>query len=123
MAKTKGKVLVVDDAVFMRRMLTDILTEGGYEVAGEAVNGKEGVEQYIKVKPDIVTMDIIMPEMGGIESVKGIIKHDEKAKIIMVSAMGQQQLVVEAIQAGAKDFIVKPFESSRVLSAIERALK
>ncbi|MDD5773906.1 MAG: response regulator [bacterium] len=123
MAKTKGKVLVVDDAVFMRRMLTDILTEGGYEVAGEAANGKEGMEQYKKVKPDIVTMDIIMPEMGGIESVKEIIKHDEKAKIVMVSAMGQQQLVVEAIQAGAKDFIVKPFESSRVLSAVERALK
>ena len=123
MVKTKGKVLVVDDAVFMRRMLTDILTEGGYEVAGEAANGKEGVEQYKKVKPDIVTMVIIMPEMGGIESVKEIMKHDEKAKIVMVSAMGQQQLVVEAIQAGAKDFIVKPFESSRVLSAVERALK
>ncbi len=123
MAKKGAKVLVTDDAIFMRRMLSDILKSGGYEVVAEAANGKESVDQYKKTKPDIVTMDIIMPEMGGIDAVKEIVGHDKKARILMVSAMGQQQLVVEAIQAGAKDFIVKPFESSRVLSALERILK
>lgn len=119
----KAKVLVVDDAIFMRRMLSDILKEGGHQVVGEASNGNEALDQYKKIKPDIVTMDIIMPEMGGIDAVKGIVKAFPEAKILMVSAMGQQQLVVEAIQAGAKDFIVKPFEASRVLTAIERILK
>jgi len=123
MAKKEAKILIVDDAVFMRRMLADILKEGGYDIAAEAANGKEGVDQYSKVKPDLVTMDIIMPEMGGIDAVKEIIGIDKNAVILMVSAMGQQQLVVEAIQAGAKDFIVKPFESSRVLGAVERLLK
>jgi len=123
MAKKGAKVLVTDDAIFMRRMLSDILKSGGYEVVAEAANGNESVDQYKKTKPDIVTMDIIMPEMGGIDAVKEIVGHDKKARILMVSAMGQQQLVVEAIQAGAKDFIVKPFESSRVLSALERILK
>ena len=123
MAKARAKVLVVDDAIFMRRMLTDILTEAGYKVVAEAANGRESVEQYKKEKPDIVTMDIIMPVMDGIEAVKGIIKVDKDARILMVSAMGQQQLVVEAIQAGAKDFIVKPFEASRVVSAVERILE
>ena len=119
----KVKVLVVDDAIFMRRMLTDILEEGGYKIVGEAANGAEAIEQYKKLKPDLVTMDIIMPELGGIEAVKEIVSSDAAARILMVSAMGQQQLVVEAIQAGAKDFVVKPFESSRVLSAVERILK
>ena len=122
MSKKSARVLIVDDAIFMRRMLSDILKEGGHKVVGEATNGKESVEQYAKLKPDIVTMDIIMPEMGGIEAVKEIMKNDGMAKIIMVSAMGQQQLVVEAIQAGAKDFVVKPFEGSRVLAAIERVI-
>ena len=122
MAGKGKKALIVDDAIFMRRMLGDILKQGGYEGVGEASNGKESLEQYKKSKPDIVTMDIVMPEMGGIEAVKEIMKLDKTAKIIMVSAMGQQQLVVEAIQAGAKDFVVKPFESSRILSAIERIL-
>jgi two-component system chemotaxis response regulator CheY len=121
--KNKARVLVVDDAVFMRRMLANILEEGGHEVVAEAVNGKESLEQYQKTKPDIVTMDIIMPEMGGIDAVKEIVKRDKNAKVLIVSAMGQQQLVVEAIQAGAKDFIVKPFEASRVLSAVERLLE
>lgn len=123
MAGKKWKVLVVDDAIFMRRMLSDILKQGGYEIVAEGTNGKEGVEQYKKTRPDIVTMDIIMPEMGGIDAVKEIMRADSGAKILMVSAMGQQQLVVEAIQAGAKDFIVKPFEASRVLTAVERLLK
>lgn len=123
MLKKNTKVLIVDDAVFMRRMLADILRHDGYEVVAEASNGKEGIEEYKKAKPDIVTMDIIMPEMDGIEAVKKIIDLDKTAKILIVSAMGQQQLVVEAIQAGAKDFIVKPFEASRVLSAVDRLLK
>lgn len=123
MSKKGATVMVVDDAIFMRRMLGDILKNAGHQVVAEAANGKEGVEQYIKARPDIVTMDIIMPEMGGIEAVREIIKEDKNARILMVSAMGQQQLVVEAIQAGAKDFIVKPFESSRVLTAVERMLK
>jgi len=122
MSKKSARVLIVDDAIFMRRMLSDILKEAGHTVVGEATNGRESVELYDKLKPDIVTMDIIMPEMGGIEAVKEIVKNDGLAKIIMVSAMGQQQLVVEAIQAGAKDFVVKPFESSRVLAAIERVI-
>ena len=120
---TQAKILIVDDAIFMRRMLSDILTEGGHKILAEAPNGKEAVEQYKKAKPDMVTMDIIMPEMGGIEAVKEIMKFDPNAKILMVSAMGQQQLVVEAIQAGAKDFVVKPFESSRVLNAVDRLLE
>ncbi|MFH1791756.1 MAG: response regulator [Candidatus Omnitrophota bacterium] len=122
MAGKKAKIMVVDDAIFMRRMLSDILKQGGHEVVAEAANGKESIEQYKKVKPDMVTMDIIMPELGGIEAVKEIMGLDHAAQIIMVSAMGQQQLVVEAIQAGAKDFIVKPFEASRVLCAVERVL-
>lgn len=123
MTKKGARVLIVDDAVFMRRMIADILKQGGYEIAGEATNGKESIEQYKKVKPDIVTMDIIMPEMSGIDAVREIVKFDKNANILIVSAMGQQQLVVEAIQAGAKDFVVKPFESSRVLGAVERLLK
>lgn len=120
--KKRQRALIVDDAVFMRRMLSEILTGAGIEVAAEAANGKEAVDKYKKISPDIVTMDIIMPEMGGIDAVKEIIKLDRNAKILIVSAMGQQQLVVEAIQAGAKDFIVKPFEASRVISALERVL-
>ncbi len=123
MPKKAVRVLIVDDAIFMRRMLGDILKSNGYDIVAEAANGKEAVDQYRKSKPDVVTMDIIMPEMGGIEAVKEIIKADRDAKILIVSAMGQQQLVVEAIQAGARDFIVKPFEASRVLSALERLLK
>jgi len=114
------RVLVVDDAAFMRMMLKDILTQNGYEVAGEAENGIPAIKLYQELKPDLVTMDIIMPEMNGIEAVKGIISFDPQAKILMVSAMGQQFLVKEAIQAGAKDFIVKPFQPAKVLAALEK---
>ncbi len=123
MVKKKMNILIVDDAIFMRKMLSDILKEAGHRVAGEAANGKEAVEMYTKLKPDLVTMDIIMPEMNGIDAVKQIIESDERAVILVVSAMGQQQLVVEAIQAGAKDFIVKPFESARILAAVEKLAK
>ena len=115
-------VLVCDDAIFMRTMITDILTQAGYEVIGEAETGAQAVEKYRQLNPDLVTMDIVMPDMGGIEAVREICKTSPQAKILMCSAMGQQALVVEAIQAGAKDFVVKPFQPSRVLEAVQRLL-
>ncbi|MDX2207367.1 MAG: response regulator [Gemmatimonadales bacterium] len=119
MSKT---VLICDDAIFMRTMVGDILTQAGFEVVGEAETGVQAVEKYKHLRPDLVTMDIVMPDMGGIDAVKAIIAHDPNAKILMCSAMGQQQLVVEAIQAGAKDFVVKPFQPARVLEAVKNLL-
>ena len=116
------KILIVDDAAFMRMMIKNIVTKNGYEVVGEAENGQVAVELYKLHKPDLVTMDITMPEMNGIEGVKAIRGIDPNASIIMCSAMGQQAMVMEAIQAGAKDFIVKPFQQDRILQAIERVL-
>jgi len=118
----KGRILVVDDAAFMRMFLKNILTEGGYEVIGEATNGKEAIEKYKELKPDLVTMDITMPEMDGIQAIKEIRKSFADANIIVCSAMGQQAMVIESIQAGAKDFIVKPFQQSRVIEAVTKAL-
>ena len=115
-------MLVCDDAIFMRTMISDILTQAGFEVVGEAESGSQAVEKYRALKPDLVTMDIVMPDMGGIEAVREICRTDPEAKILMCSAMGQQALVVEAIQAGAKDFVVKPFQPSRVLEAVQRVL-
>jgi two-component system chemotaxis response regulator CheY len=115
-------VLVCDDAIFMRTMITDILQQAGFEVVGEAETGREAVDKYRALRPDLVTMDIVMPDMGGIEAVREICKDDPEARILMCSAMGQQALVVEAIQAGAKDFVVKPFQPSRVLEAVQRIL-
>ncbi len=116
------RVLICDDAIFMRTMIADILTGAGYEVVGEAESGLQAVERYKALLPDLVTMDIVMPSMGGIEAVRAICKESPEAKILMCSAMGQQALVVEAIQAGAKDFVVKPFQPSRVLEAVQRVL-
>ena len=116
------RVLVVDDAAFMRMMVKDILSKNGYEVVGEAENGLKAVEKYQELKPDLTTMDITMPEMDGISAVKAIKKIDPSAKVIMCSAMGQQAMVVEAIQAGARDFIVKPFQPDRVLEAVRKAV-
>lgn len=116
------RVLVCDDAIFMRTMISDILSGAGYEVVGEAETGLQAIERYKELKPDLVTMDIVMPDMGGIDAVREIVKGDANAKILMCSAMGQQALVVEAIQAGAKDFVVKPFQPSRVLEAVQRVL-
>lgn len=116
------RVLVVDDAAFMRMMVRDILTKNGYEVVGEAENGMKAVEKYSELHPDLTTMDITMPEMDGISAVKAIRKIDPNAKIIMCSAMGQQAMVIEAIQAGARDFIVKPFQADRVLEAVRKAV-
>ena len=115
-------VLVCDDAIFMRTMISDILQQAGFEVVGEAETGRQAVEKYFQLKPDLVTMDIVMPDMGGIDAVREICRQDPDAKILMCSAMGQQALVVEAIQAGAKDFVVKPFQPSRVLEAVQRVL-
>lgn len=122
MMKMSKRVLVVDDAVFMRMMIKDILQKNGFEVVGEAANGSMAIEEYKKVNPDITTMDITMPEMDGIAAVKEIKKIDPNAKVIMCSAMGQQAMVMEAIQAGAKDFIVKPFQGDRVVEALTKAL-
>ena len=115
-------VLVCDDAVFMRTMISDILTQAGLDVVGEAESGTEAVAKYRTLKPDLVTMDIIMPDMGGIEAVRAITQFDPQARVLMCSAMGQQALVAEAIDAGAKDFVVKPFQPSRVLEAVQRVL-
>ncbi|MCR4401023.1 MAG: response regulator [Syntrophomonadaceae bacterium] len=116
------RVLVVDDAAFMRMMIKDILTKNGYKVVGEAENGQVAVEKFRELKPDLVTMDITMPEMDGIAAVREIKALDPEARIIMCSAMGQQAMVIDAIQAGAKDFIVKPFQPERVLEAVAKAI-
>ena len=115
-------ILVCDDAAFMRMMIKDILTKNGYTVAGEAENGLKAVEKYAELKPDLVLMDITMPEMDGIQALKEIKKVDAGAKVIMCSAMGQQAMVIESIQAGARDFIVKPFQADRVLEAVKKVI-
>ena len=117
-----SRVLVVDDAAFMRMMLKDILTKAGYDVVGEAANGKEAVDKYKELSPDLVTLDITMPEMDGIQALKAIRDINDNATVIMCSAMGQQTMVIEAIQSGAKDFIVKPFQADRVLESIKKVL-
>ena len=114
------RVLIVDDAAFMRMMIKDILEKNGYDVVAEANNGIKAVEMYKRERPDIVTMDITMPDMDGIEAVKAIREFDPSAKIIMCSAMGQQSMVMDAIRAGAKDFVVKPFQPDRVLEAMSK---
>jgi two-component system chemotaxis response regulator CheY len=116
------RVLIVDDAAFMRMMIKDILGKNGYEIAGEAGDGTQAIEKYRELQPDLVTMDITMPEKDGIQALKDILAADSQAKIIMCSAMGQQTMVIEAIQAGAKDFVVKPFQADRVLEAVRKVL-
>lgn len=117
-----AKVLIVDDAAFMRMMIKDILEKNNFEIVGEASNGLIAVELYKKERPDVVTMDITMPDMDGIQAVKAIKEFDPNAKVVMCSAMGQQSMVMDAIKAGAKDFIVKPFQADRVLEAINKVL-
>jgi len=119
----KPTVLIVDDAKFMRNLLRKILTEGGYEVVGEAETGAEAVKLYEELRPSVVTMDIVMPDMSGIDAVKKIKEIDPNARIVVVSAMGQQALVSEALKAGAADFVVKPFHPSVVLEVVGRVLK
>lgn len=115
-------ILICDDAAFMRMMIKDILSKNGYNIAGEAENGLKAVEKYNETKPDLVMMDITMPEMDGIQALKKIKETDPSANIIMCSAMGQQAMVIESIQSGAKDFIVKPFQPDRVLEAVKKAI-
>ena len=115
-------VLIVDDAAFMRMMIRDILTKNGYEVVGEAENGGRAIEKYKELLPDLVIMDITMPEVNGIEAVREIRKLNPDSQMIMCSAMGQQAMVIESIQAGARDFIVKPFQAERVIEAVKKVL-
>lgn len=117
-----AKVLIVDDAAFMRMMLKDILTKGGYEIAGEAADGNEAIAKYAELQPDLVTLDITMPNKDGLQALKEIREADPGATCVMCSAMGQQAMVIDAIQAGAKDFIVKPFQADRVLESIRKII-
>lgn len=117
-----NRVLVVDDAAFMRMMIKDILSKNGYDVVGEAADGAQAVERYQELHPDLVTLDITMPEVDGIEALKRIKSLDPSARVVMCSAMGQQAMVIDAIQAGAKDFIVKPFQAERVIEAVKKVL-
>ena len=115
-------ILICDDAAFMRMMIKDVLTKNGYTVAGEAENGLKAVEKYNELHPDLVLMDITMPEMDGIAALKKIKSMDPSAVVIMCSAMGQQAMVIESIQAGARDFIVKPFQAERVIEAVKKVI-
>ena len=116
------RVLIADDLSFIRMLQKEVLTEGGYEIVGEAVNGREAVEKYSALAPDVVILDITMPEMNGLEAMQKILALDPHARVLICSAIGQQALIVQAIKAGAKDFIVKPFKPERLTAAIARAL-
>jgi two-component system chemotaxis response regulator CheY len=117
-----ARILIADDAAFMRMMIKNILTQNGHEVVGEAENGAEAVARYAELKPDVTTMDITMPEKDGIAALKEILAADPSAKVVMCSALGQEAKVIESIRSGAKDFVVKPFQQDRVLSAVTKAL-
>jgi two-component system, chemotaxis family, chemotaxis protein CheY len=117
------KILIVDDAPVVRLVLRNILESNGYEIVGEASNGREAFEKYKEMKPDIVTMDIVMPEMNGVEALKQILGYDKSARIIMVTAIDQRNYLLDAINAGAYDYIVKPFEDSRILSTLKKTLE
>ena len=113
-------VMIVDDALFMRNMLKDIFSRAGYDVVGEAEDGEAALERYRELQPDLVTMDIVMPKRSGIEALRDIVSEDPKACVVMVSALGQDSLVLEAVEAGARDFIVKPFKEENVLEVVRR---
>ena len=117
-----ARVLVVDDAAFMRKMLSDVLGKAGHEVVGEGANGNEAVQQFQALRPDIMTLDITMPEKDGLAALKEIVQLDPSARVIMCSALGQESKVLESIKLGAKDFVVKPFQADRVLGAVDKAL-
>ena len=117
-----ARVLVVDDAAFMRKMVSDALVKAGHEVVGEANNGVEAVASYQALKPELTTLDITMPEKDGLAALGEIMALDPTAKVIMCSALGQESKVLESIKLGAKDFVVKPFHADRVLGAVEKAL-
>lgn len=115
--------MIADDALFMRNMLREIFVKAGFQVVGEAANGVEAVERYHELRPDLVTMDIVMPLKSGIEALQQITREDPDARVVMCSALGQEALVIEAVQAGAKDFIVKPFKEERVLDVVRRVTR
>ena len=117
-----ARVLIVDDALFMRTMLRNIFVESGFEVVGEAANGNEGVQKYRELAPDLTTMDIVMPEKNGIEALKQIVALDARARVVMCSALGQESLIIEALEAGARDFIVKPFKPAKVVEVAQKVL-
>lgn len=119
----KAKILIADDCAYMRSILKDLLLRNGYDVIGEAENGKEVLDLYRKLKPDVVAIDIIMPEMSGIQALKEIKENYPEARVVMSASMGQQNLVVEAIRAGAADFFIKPVQADRVVEAIDKALQ
>jgi two-component system chemotaxis response regulator CheY len=117
-----ARILVVDDAAFMRKMVGDALTKGGHEVVGEAANGQEAIARFQELKPELMTLDITMPEKDGLAALKEIVQLDPTALVIMCSALGQESKVLESIKLGAKDFVVKPFQPARVLEAVAKAL-
>jgi two-component system chemotaxis response regulator CheY len=117
-----ARVLVVDDAAFMRKMVSDALVKGGHEVVGEAGNGVEAIAQFQQLKPDLTTLDITMPEKDGLAALAEIVAADPSARVVMCSALGQESKVLEAIKLGAKDFVVKPFQPARVIEAVDKAL-
>jgi two-component system chemotaxis response regulator CheY len=117
-----ARVLVVDDAAFMRKMVSDALTKGGHEVVGEAGNGVEAIARFQELKPDLMTLDITMPEKDGLSALAEIVAADPSARVVMCSALGQESKVLEAIKLGAKDFVVKPFQPARVIEAVGKAL-
>jgi two-component system chemotaxis response regulator CheY len=117
-----ARILVVDDAAFMRKMVTDALTKGGHEIVGEAGNGNEAIERYQELRPEAMTLDITMPEKDGLQALQEIVQLDPNARVVMCSALGQESKVLESIKLGAKDFVVKPFQPDRVIGAIEKAL-
>lgn len=114
------RVLIADDALFMREMIKDIIRQGGYEVVGEAADGNDAMNKFRELRPDIMTMDIVMPLKSGIEALREIRKEHGDVKVVMISALGQDSLVVEALEAGAKDFIVKPFQADKVLDVLKK---
>jgi two-component system chemotaxis response regulator CheY len=116
------RVLIVDDANFMRTIVKDTLTPYGFEICGEAVNGNEAVLKYRELKPDLVTMDITMKEKDGLEAAREILQEDPQARIVMVTALGQEKMLMDSLALGVKDFVVKPFEMQRIVSAVEKAL-
>jgi len=118
-----ARIMIVDDAQFMRKMLSDILDASGFDIVGEATNGREAIERYNETHPDLVTMDVVMPLMSGVDATRTIVNEHPSARIVMVSTMGQDAMILEAMEAGAKDYVVKPFRREEVVEVIQRVLE